>query len=392
MDRDSLLLDRLYELQETIATKLTSIDNQIQSQNASNDVETLYWLFSTTPQVLAALLMIILTGAVFAWGAIDQMSLRNPEFRKTAEKRKKGIKNASIYAMIIFVAAIAFNLLFIYNAQCVNDVKYASFIWTIFFILVLASVCVMFVGVRLNLDPCGDWSLRTSTFFKTSIERNHTPKNSTSYLKLFFCCLTITLIFVGLFAIVGFYPNCQRATEPHVHWTEITQAFAALGTFLVSCIAICYAYKEYKLHLDINRTAMLTKYLERFTKDENIKAVTAYIIAKSKTDEKGNITGFDNEKQVESPSVNQKEMFMHFFEEIQLLVERKVVNADDTIELTGYYAGIFHRIKEFREDVTDYDNKQFWNYYLNFVNSIPDSFYPGLLRDQMAEDGRGTGQ
>ena len=73
--------------------------------------------------------------------------------------------------------------------------------------------------------------------------------------------------------------------------------------------------------------------------------------------------------------MSEKEIFMHFFEEIQLLIDKGMVDKDVIIDLIGYYAGVFHRIEEFHADITDYDNEDYWKYYLKFVKSIPDKFY-----------------
>ena len=68
-------------------------------------------------------------------------------------------------------------------------------------------------------------------------------------------------------------------------------------------------------------------------------------------------------------------MFMHYFEEIQLLIDDNMVDKNMIIDLIGYYIGIFHRISEYHEDISDYDDERYWKYYLKFVKSIPEEFY-----------------
>ena len=41
----------------------------------------------------------------------------------------------------------------------------------------------------------------------------------------------------------------------------------------------------------------------------------------------------------------------------------------NTIELN------FHRIKEFHQNITDYEDERYWKYYLKFVKSIPNKLY-----------------
>ena len=68
-------------------------------------------------------------------------------------------------------------------------------------------------------------------------------------------------------------------------------------------------------------------------------------------------------------------MFMHFFEEIQLLIDENMIDKDVLIALIGYYVGLFHRIEDFHSDITDYNDERYWKYYLKFVRSIPEDFY-----------------
>lgn len=46
-----------------------------------------------------------------------------------------------------------------------------------------------------------------------------------------------------------------------------------------------------------------------------------------------------------------------------------------SLELLGYYAGIFHKYEGFHQDISDYENEKYWRLYLKFVRSIPDSFH-----------------
>ena len=54
---------------------------------------------------------------------------------------------------------------------------------------------------------------------------------------------------------------------------------------------------------------------------------------------------------------------------------QNMIDKDVVIDLIGYYIGIFHRIKEYHSDITDYNEERYWKYYLKFVRSIPDNFY-----------------
>lgn len=101
-----------------------------------------------------------------------------------------------------------------------------------------------------------------------------------------------------------------------------------------------------------------------------------YILETALLDEKDTIIGFDKSKASSNkPSIWEKEMFMHFFEEIQLLINDNMIDKDMVIKLIGYYVGVFHRIEDYHSDITDYNEEKYWEYYLQFVRSIPDNFY-----------------
>ena len=159
-------------------------------------------------------------------------------------------------------------------------------------------------------------------------------------------------------------------------WSNFIQAIAVTLALLVSGIALYYAKKEYDHHKNSEKTAILCRYLQRYANDSNIIINTNYILETALLDKDETIIGFDSRKKPKYiPTVREKEMFMHFFEEIQLLIDAKMIEKDVIIDLLGYYIGIFHRVKEYHQDITDYDDDRYWKYYLKFVRSIPDDFY-----------------
>lgn len=161
-----------------------------------------------------------------------------------------------------------------------------------------------------------------------------------------------------------------------VEWSNSLQAVAVIGALVVSGIALIYAKLEYDHHKKSEKTALLCQYLQRYANDPIIIKITNYILETALLDEEENIIGFDKSKKSKNiPSIREKEMFMHFFEEIQLLIDAKMIEQNVIVDLIGYYIGIFHRIKEYHQDITDYENEKYWKYYLKFVRSIPDDFY-----------------
>ena len=186
--------------------------------------------------------------------------------------------------------------------------------------------------------------------------------------------LVIVTLLIAISANAGVFPFKEE-------WSNTIEAIAVTGALLVSGFALFYAKKEYDDHKKSEKIALLCQYLHRYANDPNIKKVEDYILESALLDEEKDIVGFDKSKIPSNvPSVWEKEMFMHFFEEIELLIEGKMIERDDVIDLIGFYGGVFHRVSEFHKDISDYDVEDYWKYYLRFVKSIPDSFYKNKLK------------
>ena len=159
-------------------------------------------------------------------------------------------------------------------------------------------------------------------------------------------------------------------------WSNFIEAVSVALALLVSYRALTYAKKEYTHHKRSEKTTLLCQNLQRYSNDPYVKKLEDYILECALLDEEGNIIGFDKTKEATNPPcLWEKEMFMHFFEELQLLIDEDMIDKNVIIDLIGYYVGIFHRIPEFHQDITDYEDERYWKYYLKFVRSIPDDFY-----------------
>lgn len=190
-------------------------------------------------------------------------------------------------------------------------------------------------------------------------------------MKSTFISLAVVLSMIVLICFIG---GVHFPISPE--WSNFIQAIAVTLALLVSGIALYYAKKEYDHHKKSEKTALLCQYLQRYANDPYVKKIEDYILDTVLLDDNENIIGFDKRKTSNNiPTLWEKEMFMHFFEEIQLLIDDKMIEKDVIVDLIGYYIGIFHRVKEYHQDITDYDDERYWKYYLRFVRSIPDDFY-----------------
>jgi len=176
-------------------------------------------------------------------------------------------------------------------------------------------------------------------------------------------CITILLVIVW---------NVPFDTR----WSNSIEALAVSLALIISGGALFYAKREYEHNKKSERTALLCQYLQRYANDQYIKKIEDYILETALLNGEERIIGFDKSKSPSYiPTIWEKEMFMHFFEEIQLLIDDNMIDKDVVIDLIGYYIGIFHRIEDYHADITDYNEEKYWKYYLKFVRSIPDSFY-----------------
>lgn len=187
--------------------------------------------------------------------------------------------------------------------------------------------------------------------------------------KIFVCFLLSFIVLVIIFA-------CYKLLPFSVQVSSSLQALSVCGALIISVAALIYAIKEYVHYKRSTRATLLCHYLERYANEKSIIKVINYIIDSAKVDKTGQIIGYEhNNKNIKNPTVLEKEMFMHFFEELQLQIDEKLLEQSKVIDLLGYYAGIFHRIEGFHKDITDYNNERYWKYYLRFVKNIPDEFF-----------------
>ncbi len=180
--------------------------------------------------------------------------------------------------------------------------------------------------------------------------------------------IIIEIAFIGI--LLYFFPYASEVSSS-------LQAIGVCGALLISLVALVYAVLEFQHHKKSAATALICQYIQRYANDKNTQLVQQYILETALIDEKtGKIVGFNKEaKPSYTPSIRQKELFMHVFEELQLCIDAKMISQSTAIDLFGYYVSVFHQIEEFHSDITDYYNENFFRNYLKFANSIPEGFH-----------------
>lgn len=196
------------------------------------------------------------------------------------------------------------------------------------------------------------------------------------------CFLIFIIILVALlYLLISMLPSVFEEK------CKIPDYVLAVSTTLTLIVA----YFEYCGHKQRERAATFSEYNKRYSEDENIKAVTKYLICFLEHHEKyeeDTTTGNNdrnkdltqdakkpaiNKNYAEVPSVYQKEMFLRFFEEIEFQMRQGRLTKNEVTDFFAYYAVAAAMDEEFLKD-TDLGKKNYkvWQNYRNFVKRFED--------------------
>lgn len=111
-------------------------------------------------------------------------------------------------------------------------------------------------------------------------------------------------------------------------WDDIIQSFAtsvsaivAALSLVVTVITVVIAYHEYKKISKKEKCDILTKYNERYMNNPCIlKVIDSYL--------------YKNKKK---PTANEKEMFLRFFEELEVMIREEYISEKNVHDLFSYY-------------------------------------------------------
>ena len=162
------------------------------------------------------------------------------------------------------------------------------------------------------------------------------------------------------------------------NWLE---TIASLITAVATFIGVCYAVCQYCAYKEQEKTVILSKYNERYATDPDIQKVVNYLLWKENPqyidDEKKKIDktlyGGECEDDIK-PTRNQVEMFMRFFEELQVSIDAGRLDGYMAKNLFAYYAKVLD---------SHYDNRlipkenwlpknyslEVWPYFHKFIES-----------------------
>ena len=163
---------------------------------------------------------------------------------------------------------------------------------------------------------------------------------------------TLIALFVAIILIASYcIMNLMGAANKIDSYSDFATAFVALFALVVT-------YYEYLNHKDINQAQVLSEYNQRYSNDPNIVKVVKYL---NYNDEGGYI----NNLHPDQPSNYEVEMFMRFFEELELQIEKGRLSEKDVCNLFTYYAHFLslHDQEELRHNlgITDNDYDKHWS-------------------------------
>ena len=166
---------------------------------------------------------------------------------------------------------------------------------------------------------------------------------------------TIIVLFVNSIIIAGYC--ILKLLYPQVD----IGSYAEFLTALIALIALIVALLEYLSTKDSKKAQVFSEYNIRYSKDPNVTKVVKYL--NNKADCKNNpITPV--------PSNYEVEMFMRFFEELQLQIKYGRLDSKDVDDLFVYYAKMLDKNEELRISlgITKEDYNVNWKNFKELVN------------------------
>ena len=140
---------------------------------------------------------------------------------------------------------------------------------------------------------------------------------------------------------------------------------AEILTAIIALFASIITYNEYMSTKDTKQAQVLSEYNKRYSEDPNIVKVVKYL---NYIHENGTINNPHREK----PSNYEVEMFMRFFEELELQIQKKRLSEKDVCNLFTYYAHFLSLTenKELREflGITEDDYKNNWEGFIKIAD------------------------
>ena len=157
-------------------------------------------------------------------------------------------------------------------------------------------------------------------------------------------------------------------------------ACAAIASALIAGFALCFAYKEYGLHKKREEADVVSKFNERYDTDERIAGVVKMLM-KYYEEKSKNSDGQTVKLILAEDNAFDRELFLRFFEEIEVSIESGSMSKDIACYMFAYYAILADSIPNFVDDF----NGSAWQRFHKFASSMKSiakkkGYFPDLIK------------
>ena len=177
--------------------------------------------------------------------------------------------------------------------------------------------------------------------------KNECIEDYLKFIVVYLLSLAITLLMIKGVLLMDIFDVDEQPTD--------------IVLALLAAITLFFTFREYRYHRRREIADVLGQYNERYSRDEHINRVVDYIIRR-----------MNNDTIIEKPSTHDAEMFMRFFEEMEIQISENRLNPKQVCDLFSYYAIIFGDDESLRNSlgVTDFDNSDNWKNFKVFVKKM----------------------
>ena len=159
----------------------------------------------------------------------------------------------------------------------------------------------------------------------------------------------------SLCCCLGFCDNCGTVAD----WMMVMLTF----------VAICLTIWGYTIQKKISRYEVFSEYSKRYSEDKNLKVVSCALIDYMENKKENENINVDN------LTIYQKEMFLRFFEELELQIENKRMDKPTVQDFFVYYAVAAAMCEPFVKNTELIDNNpdsEVWGNYKRLVERYQD--------------------
>ena len=174
-----------------------------------------------------------------------------------------------------------------------------------------------------------------------------------------FCLRLLEILYIFIICILVCLTNLFiccifRLLNPEFSISDYANSITAI----TAVFAFVWAIKEYDLHKETLKAKVLSEYNKRYSEDSNIVKVVKYLQDYKKS----------NSYICPKLTKHEVQMFMRFFEELEIQIIHGRIDEEDVFELFSYYANDLNNKSEIITSLGIIYNNVYWSNYRNLVD------------------------